>query len=84
MVNTLTQWRAAVGSHCNFIKFKECKNLHYILDKLQSLIDYFGPVIVAMLMNFPYCYAMLAICLVHVKVKNSKSQPMSSRANEIL
>ena len=35
----------------------------YLLSRLQLLLDYYGPCVILMFMNFPYCYAILSLCL---------------------
>ena len=41
---------------------------------MQSLIDYFGPILIAMFMNFPCCYVILAFCLLQVKSKGTSTE----------
>ncbi len=67
MGNSVAQWRSAIGSHNNFIKFKESAALLYILDRMQSLLDYYGPMIIPMFLNFPYCYMLFALCIWKVR-----------------
>ncbi len=78
MGNTLLQWRSAIGSHNNFIRFKETHALLYVIDRLQSLIDYYGPVIIPLFLNFPYYYMLLALCLWRIRVNaDSKVKKVS-------
>ncbi len=74
MANTLVQWRSAIGSHYNFIKFKDSYNLWYLFVRMQSLLDQYGPVILPMFINFPYCYLFIAMCTWQVKVVMESSK----------
>ena len=74
MVSSIQQHRSAIGSHNNFIKFKESANLWYILTRMQTLLDYYGPIVLLIFMNFPYCYAILVLCLWNVKLNTLKQK----------
>ncbi len=79
MGNTLSQWRSAIGSHNNFIKFKESAALLYILDRMQFLLDYYGPMIIPMYLNFPYCYLFLALCIWKVKLLHVEKSKQTTK-----
>ncbi len=81
MGNTLDQWRSAIGCHNNFIKSKNSAALFYLLERMNSLLECYGPVIIPMFLNFPYYYMLLSLCtwkveLLHeAKVKQTKYVP---------
>ena len=49
---------------------KDHSSLWYILTRMQMLLDYYGPIVQLIFMNFPYCYAILALSLWNVTLKN--------------
>ncbi len=84
MGNTLTQWRSAIGSHNNFIKFKESEALLFVLERLQFILDYYGPVIIPMFLNFPYYYMLLVLCTWKIRVLHAiKSNHKVQTVNEL-
>ncbi len=87
MGNSLEQWRSAIGSHNNFIKSKNSAALFYLLERMNFLLECYGPVIIPMFVNFPYYYMLLSLCtwkieLLHeAKVKRTPKELNSNRSS---
>ncbi len=61
MNNTVEQWRSAIGSHCNFVKSKESAILNNVMNLIHSVLIYFGPCMIPLIMNLSYNHRVLLL-----------------------
>ncbi len=83
MGNTLIQWRSAIGSHNNFIKFKDYSTLLYLFDRMHLLLECYGPVIIPLFLNFPYYYLLIALCAWKLRVTQRPYDRTKLKSNSL-